>query len=224
MDKGVIIVPHGGAAPSGMVEIGTCIRSICLDPWTFFCASDFRRLKSGCCLTGPDRSLMIRVICANKMFFADVDAPKEVVSVWQLSAKNRRKFEYENLKILAAYCREHKDMLVRVYRTAKGLRYLNSSFEIDPLSEFSDKSLEALGADEIYRQLCVKYKTYRARVEPKPWRVKRAKLKDANARFRTCQLVDIVGGGSPSSAFDFLIKTHDDYSLALEEDEGLLFA
>lgn len=224
MGKGVIIVPHGGEAPPGMVEIGTCIRSICLDPWTFFCASDFRKLKSGCCLTGPDRSLMIRVICANKMFFADVDAPKEIVNVWQLPPENRKKFEGENLKILSNYCLEHKDMLVRVYRTAKGLRYLNSSFEIDPLSEFSDKSLEALGADEMYRQLCVKYKSYRARVEPKPWRVKRAKLKDPNARFRTCELVDVIGSGQQNGAFDFLIKTHDDFSLALDKDESLLFA
>ncbi len=224
MDKGVIIVPHGGAAPPGMVEIGTCIRGICTDPWTFFCASDFRKLKSGCCLTGTDRSLMIRIICANKMLFADVDAPKEIVSVWQLPPEHRKNFEDENLKILSNYCLEHKDMLVRVYRTAKGLRYLNSSFEIDPLSEFSDKTLVALGADEMYRKLCVKFKLYRARVEPKPWRVRRAKLKYPNARFRTCELVDVIGSGQQNRAFDFLIKTHDDFSLALDKDESLLFA
>jgi len=224
MGQGVIVVPHGGAAPPGMVEIGTCIRSICLDPWTFFCASDSKKLKSGCCLTGADPSLMIRVICANKMFFADVDAPKEIVSVWRLSLENRKKFEDENLKNVAAYCSGNRDMLVRVYRTAKGLRYLNSSFEIDPLSEFSDKSLEAFGADEVYRQLCVKYKAYRARVEPKPWRVKRAKLKDPNAKFRTCQLIDIIGSGQQNPAFDFLIKTHDDYSLALDQNDELVLA
>jgi len=103
---------------------------------------------------------MIRIICANKMLFADVDAPKEIVSVWQLPPEHRKNFEDENLKILSNYCLEHKDMLVRVYRTAKGLRYLNSSFEIDPLSEFSDKTLVALGADEMYRKLCVKFKLY----------------------------------------------------------------
>lgn len=61
---------------------------------------------------------------------------------------------------------------VRAYRTAAGLRLLLTRPPMDPASDESGAVLARFGADPAYAALCRAQESYRARLTPKPWRMK----------------------------------------------------
>ena len=56
-----------------------------------------------------------------------------------------------------------------VYETTKGYRVINPFFKF-PVKESMEIQKE-MGADEKYTTICDEQRVYRARLEPKPWRV-----------------------------------------------------
>jgi hypothetical protein len=56
------------------------------------------------------------------------------------------------------------------YRTFNGLRLIELSREWNPNSPESSTVLEGVGCDRLFQQLCRTQGTFRARLEPKPWR------------------------------------------------------
>ena len=69
---------------------------------------------------------------------------------------------------------------MRLYRTRAGLRVLFTSEVFDPTGTTEARIQEELGADPLYRRLCRAQKCFRARLTPKPWRVK---MKNPPARW-----------------------------------------
>lgn len=63
---------------------------------------------------------------------------------------------------------------IRLYRTAAGYRVIVTSRGIDAESEEAARLLQALGSDPLYIRLCEHQQCYRARLTPKPWRMKLA--------------------------------------------------
>ncbi len=61
---------------------------------------------------------------------------------------------------------------MRVYRTPKGYRCLVTNRTFDPTSDETTVLLRAFGSDELYVKLCRVQECFRARLTPKPWRIK----------------------------------------------------
>lgn len=59
----------------------------------------------------------------------------------------------------------------RLYRTAAGFRYIETSRTYVPNSSEANQIMDALGCDPLYRRLCKTQECFRARVSPKPWRI-----------------------------------------------------
>jgi hypothetical protein len=119
-----------------------------------------------------------------------------------------------------------------VYRTASGLRVFVTGVEDPTTSARGGQILAELGADPIYRELCRAHGTFRARLTPKPWRLRgmRAPLgrwpypdSAAEMRFQrwlaryeaavrgyaVCRLLDAYGP-APSSLDEQILRRHDE--------------
>jgi hypothetical protein len=69
-----------------------------------------------------------------------------------------------------AWTRNHPEWGWRIYRTRAGVRLLATHALFEPELAATDDVFDALGADPLYRQLCLTQKCFRARLTPKPWR------------------------------------------------------
>jgi hypothetical protein len=68
------------------------------------------------------------------------------------------------------WTRNHSEWGWRVYRTRAGVRLLATHALFDPDVVATNGVFDFLGADPLYRQLCLTQKCFRARLTPKPWR------------------------------------------------------
>lgn len=132
-------------------------------------------------------------------------------------------------------------MVVRVYRTFAGFRHLITSAEYEPGSTESERIMEALGADPLYRRLCRVQDCFRARLSPKPWRVgmnapkqrypfddpqKEAEQRRWESEYRrrcegyaTAELVEIMGNPFPNPDIAPVVERHDEACLAHEGEQ-----
>lgn len=115
---------------------------------------------------------------------------------------------------------------LRVYETHKGIRVIVSGRRIDPRSPQTTRFMRSFNADWLYTTLCRKQACYRARLTPKPYRMKlrahrvtyprntqqeaafRAWLpgyESASERYATCRFVRAIGVDARSP----IIEYHD---------------
>lgn len=73
---------------------------------------------------------------------------------------------------LRTHCRANPSQGARVYKTAAGLRYLLTGSTLDPTSDETKQLFNALGADPQYTHLCKAQHCFRARLTPKPGRMR----------------------------------------------------
>jgi hypothetical protein len=67
---------------------------------------------------------------------------------------------------------ENHGIGMRVYRTPNGYRGLVTSRHFDPASDETTVLLRAFGSDELYIKMCRVQECFRARLTPKPFRIK----------------------------------------------------
>jgi hypothetical protein len=159
-------------------------------------------------------------ICLNteRMMFADIDteidprAPEKKVTP-----------EKEAWERIERAISTRRDMLVRVYRTAAGLRLMCVSGPHAPNSAESLDFLYRLGCDPAFIAICRKQRCYRARLTPKPWRmlnpmppftsIADAEIYLAGARVAVARYIKSVGCGSPCRHPDITSgwQLHDRY-------------
>lgn len=119
------------------------------------------------------------VLSTQAVVIADVDLPAQRPSRGRL----RRIFasgaedpadspEALALERIAAYADRSPQRGTHVYRTAAGLRVIITGDQIEPSSPAAQDILEQLGTDPVYLRLCAAHGTYRARLTPKPWRLR----------------------------------------------------
>ncbi|MEO8750876.1 MAG: hypothetical protein ABI384_10795 [Allobranchiibius sp.] len=119
------------------------------------------------------------VLSTQAVVIADVDLPAQRRSRGRL----RRIFgsgaedpalspEALALQRIAAYADRSPQRGTHVYRTAAGLRVIITGEQVDPSSPAATDILEQLGTDPVYLRLCAAHGTYRARLTPKPWRLR----------------------------------------------------
>ncbi len=81
----------------------------------------------------------------------------------------------QRLGVLTDWARANPALGVVIYRTASGLRVFVTGLAEPASSAESERILTELDADPIYRELCRTHGTFRARLTPKPWRLRRMK-------------------------------------------------
>ena len=114
----------------------------------------------------------------------------------------------------------------RVYKTAGGLRYIETSKEWPPSSRDTKAVMANLYADTKYSLLCQTQETFRARLTPKPWRYDdydtyvddEQEAKDV----AVCTLIGVVGEKKVDDCFKDLIKLHDRRTKAFSKDLELV--
>jgi hypothetical protein len=79
--------------------------------------------------------------------------------------------EAKALVDVAAWLAAHPDWGFRVYRTPAGLRLLATHAPQDPYSADTRRILQELKSDPLFIRLCAVQESFRARLDPKPWRV-----------------------------------------------------
>jgi hypothetical protein len=123
----------------------------------------------------------------------------------------------------------------RAYRTAAGVRLLATHGCFEPDSAETAAVFEALGADPLYRRLCRAQKSFRARLSPKPWRLRRnpgrppcwpwaderaarafdrwhTAYAEAAREFATCALIGTIGMGDVHPDLLGLVRLHDQHA------------
>ncbi len=176
------------------------------------------------------------VLNSKSLIFIDVDEYKK--SFWELIFKKNSSIKELMLQKITTTIKKNKysKFGFRVYETFKGYRIMVINGAFQPKSKESQLIMKDFRADYLYRYLCVKQNCYRARLTPKPFRIKKSKLKikfpykndiekeeldnwvkEYNAlseKYATCKLVLTYGYDVTTSLIDYhdkvcKVKTND---------------
>lgn len=141
------------------------------------------------------------------------------------------------LNHIESFSHKHRTHLMRIYRTPFGMRVLFMNKTFDPQSDEVSRIFSELNADPIYSSMCRRQNCFRARISPKPWRMKMERLKKTgvwplseerlNERkkwvdsyeqkaksFASCKYLKEMGSGSKDKTCEVVRKIHDEYSRA----------
>jgi hypothetical protein len=171
----------------------------------------------------------------NTTSFVFVDIDEAARSIWQVFGRppSRDQRKKAILQFLAKRFQKPdlKGLGIRVYETHSGVRLILGIQAMDPRSKESKKLLRSFNADRLYADLCAKQNCYRARLTPKPYRIKMKSLRlrypyeekdrvridewtreyDAKSQgFSSCRLVQVLGNEIISPA----IRLHDERTKA----------
>ena len=173
-----------------------------------------------------ENSYRAHILNAPEMMIVDVDTDySEDGSLDSVIAFN----ESVALTALNVYQDQHPDSSFRVYRTAKGLRYIRTDCKTDPKRSWL--AMRQLLADPKYRRLCEFQETFRARLTPKPWRTDSPNCWQAVdqleewSEYQVCQYITTVGDRSKIiDEFKPMIEYHDRWTRALDKSDSLILA
>lgn len=173
------------------------------------------------------------VLNTEKLMILDVDTPP--TSFLDLFAKKTEQWKID--KLINAVDKLHKSLneksiSFRIYKTCKGFRVILVGKDITAEEELAHKISKALNVDKLYWLLCKKQNCYRARLTPKPSRIKhkairinfpdcldkkdeilaweKAYLEKAN-NFSVCKFIKEIGNNSCNS----LVSLHDNHTGAI---------
>jgi hypothetical protein len=137
------------------------------------------------------------------------------------------------------FLRLHRNWTVRIYRTPAGLRLLVMHRTFTPDDPEFAQAVKSLRVDRVYAQMCFRQKCFRARLDPKPWRIglsqlsrpwrgawpltpERAPLRQkwlvsydrAAAAYAACTFLTSVGSGTVDPKAESVMRLHDTLSRA----------
>jgi hypothetical protein len=85
------------------------------------------------------------------------------------------------MRRIERFSRRHPEWHLRVYTTPAGFRILAMHTTFDPASPQVGAYFKALGTDPLYARMCLNQHCFRARVSPKPWRMRTKDTKGTKA-------------------------------------------
>lgn len=116
-----------------------------------------------------------QVLNTENMMILDIDKPK--VTSGGLGGLFKKKDTrppkeqiFEMVRNLATS--KYRDYGFRLYETFQGARVIVLGRDFDPRSDDTKKMMDEFNCDPLYTMLCVKQGCYRARLTPKPYRIK----------------------------------------------------
>ena len=188
------------------------------------------------------------VLNAAGVLFADIDRPAATLSdaarrAWAtLRGRSQPNPEGELIDRLRGVV-ESRHLAARLYRTRGGHRLMVTSRTYDPTSEEARELLAAAGSDPLYLRLCEAQACFRARLSPKPWRIRipgpdhalrfpfrddaarsafdawSRRYEEASRAWAACQWVATLGGDAVHDAVQPVLAFHDE--LACSPDRPL---
>jgi len=170
-----------------------------------------------------------QVLNVEKLMILDIDKPRGaggLGGLFKRKDKRSRKAEiFDTVRNLATT--KYGQYGFRIYETYQGARVIVLGREFDPRDGETKKMMDEFNCDPLYIMLCIKQGCYRARLTPKPhrMRMRRYKVKfpreqedyqfqqwltkyeNASRNFSVCKLIEQVGS---SQAMNEVIRLHDE--------------
>jgi hypothetical protein len=171
-----------------------------------------------------------QVLNVEKLMILDIDKPKAAGGLGglfkKMKDKRSRKAEiFDMVRKLAAM--KYSQYGFRIYETYQGARVIVLGRDFDPRDGETKKMMDEFNCDPLYTMLCVKQNCYRARLTPKPsrmrlrgYKVKYPREGDDNEfqswvseyeslsrNFSVCKFVEQVGA---SQSLPEVVRFHDD--------------
>lgn len=171
-----------------------------------------------------------RVLNCEVLPILDVDNPPS--AWWQMFYPRTDAWRLAQMKkaLTALAERHHQEGLgFRLYATAKGFRVIVVGKDMEPRHAATRRLARSLNTDPLYWRLCLKQGCYRARLTPKPFRIKVPTIKvpfpptpesieaveawensiQGRARtFGVCRFISLFGHDATSP----VVKQHDEYT------------
>lgn len=115
------------------------------------------------------------VLNSTEVLFIDIDEPRlGFLDLFRTRPTGARRTAMivAQVKKLALKAPELREFGVRLYETHSGVRAIVTGQHFDPKAEPTQKLLRRFNADWLYSQLCRRQGCFRARLTPKPYRMK----------------------------------------------------
>ena len=115
------------------------------------------------------------VLNSAEVLFIDIDAPRlGFLDLFRARPTGARRTAMivEQVKRLALKAPELRGLGVRLYETHSGVRAIVTGQHFDPKDAATQKLLRRFNADRLYSHLCRRQGCFRARLTPKPYRMK----------------------------------------------------
>jgi hypothetical protein len=167
-----------------------------------------------------------RVLNVESLMILDIDKPKPSGGLFKKKDTRPPKEQiFEMVKTLATT--KYKDLGFRIYETYQGARVIVLGREFDPRDSATKKMMDEFNCDALYTMLCIKQGCYRARLTPKPSRMKLkgykikypregddsefqrwvSEYENMSRSFSVCKLIEQVGA---SHYVTDVVRLHDD--------------
>ena len=169
-----------------------------------------------------------QVLNAENLMFLDIDKPRgSSGGLFQKSSPEKDKEKiFEMVRKLAANSK-YTGLTFRIYETCQGARVIVPGNAFDPRDRATMEMMNEFNCDPLYTSICRKQACFRARLTPKPYRMKMKAYKvqfpreSADTRFEAwlagyeqesrnynvCRFIDQVGG---SESLNEVICLHDE--------------
>ena len=170
-----------------------------------------------------------RVLNVERLMILDIDKPKVAGGLGGLFKKKDTRSPkeqiFEMVKTLATT--KYQNLSFRIYETYQGARVIVLGRDFDPRDSETKKMMDEFNCDPLYTFLCIKQGCYRARLTPKPGRMKFRGFKvrypregdedefqrwvseyeNLSRNFNVCKFVGQVGA---AHSMPEVVRLHDD--------------
>ncbi len=167
-----------------------------------------------------------QVLNTENVMFLDIDKPKVTFSgLFKKKDNQSAKTQiFEMVRKLATT--KYKDYCFRIYETYQGARVIVFGKDFDPRARETKKMMDEFNCDPLYTMLCIKQGCYRARLTPKPYRIKvrgykvkyprdddsefqrwLSEYESVSRGFSVCKLIEQIGTGPYNND---VIRIHDE--------------
>jgi hypothetical protein len=169
-----------------------------------------------------------QVLNAERLLILDIDKPKAAFAdIFRKKEAGQDKLKiFEMVRKLASTPR-YQEYGFRIYETFQGARAIVLGKDFDPRDHDTSKIMNEFNCDRLYMTLCNKQNCFRARLTPKPYRMKMRRYKvqypreeeDAELRqwladyeresrnFSVCRFIEQVGR---RHSVDAVVRLHDE--------------
>ena len=168
-----------------------------------------------------------QVLNAENLLILDIDKPKATGGLFKKKDTRPPKEQiFDMVRNLAASAK-YKDYGFRTYETYQGARVMVLGKSFDPRNIETKKMMDEFNCDPLYTTLCNKQGCFRARLTPKPYRMKMrpykvnfprddvdtefqhwlAQYESESRNFRVCKFIDQVGA---TQSMNDVVRLHDE--------------
>jgi len=167
-----------------------------------------------------------QVLNTENMMILDIDKPKPTGGLFKKKDTRPPKDQiFDMVKTLATT--KYKEFGFRLYETYQGARVIVLGRDFDPRAGETKKMMDEFNCDPLYTMLCNKQGCYRARLTPKPYRIKvpgykvkypreaeegefqrwLSEYESVSRNFSVCKLIEQVGA---SQSLNEVVRLHDE--------------